>query len=279
MFHREEHFLARALIFGLSAILIALVAFWCTTVKQVDLESVRESLSVTIQVETAFFSLTLAGLAIVSAVLSRQSKRLERVRKHWLRVLVAAPHGVLDEIANIYQHKFQERNFFPPLYKYSKISHLRDAEINTYLPAIIRYCSATANGEDLTSLDDYARDLDSDPMLLFRISCAVFLAEAWDARLPTDPVAGLVRELRNLDRSEHIIILANNIYDSRLAASRGLPVFIFFTLSSIVVALVTLSTLSPTTYSRWLYGIAIFPFIVIVLFSGFYISQILKRYF
>ena len=277
MFHRDRKRLTGGFFFGFLALLAVLIARWWTTVSQVDLEAVRQTLSVTIQIETAFFALTIAGLAVVSNVLSSQSKRLERLRGQWLQILSAAPSGALEEITNIYRQKFQEQNSLPPNYKYPRISHLRDAEISTYLPAILAYRSAMANSNP--SLDGEARDLDADPMLLFRVSCAVLLSDAWDARLTTDPIFKLAKELKEMDRAEHVVILINNIYDSRLAASRGLPIFVFFTLSSIVIALVTLSTLSPATYSQWLYGIAILPFIVIVLFSGFYISQILKRYF
>lgn len=259
-------------------IFITCIYFWWIKSGQVDLDTARQTLSVVVQIEITIFALTIAGLAFVSNVLSNQSARLDRLAQRWLEILVKTNDVLLAQINSIYNAEYQDKRSLSSFYKYPDISHLEDWEIMKYLPAISEYRKA-AEANDFTNLHAEALDLNVDSMLFFRISCAVLFSEALRVQRDTNDIHELARKLKDLDHAENIIVLINNIYDSRLAASRGLPIFVFFTLAAIIIALATLSVLSQSTFNYYLYGIAILPIPVIMIFSGYYISQILRRYF
>lgn len=274
-------FLKKHITKGLNTLLViifvACALYWWKS-GHVDLDTARQTLSVLIQIEIAIFALTIAGLAFVSNVLTNQSARLDRLRKRWLGVLVQIDESALKEIDDVYQEGFVKYGKLPPTYKCARISHLSDRELIQYIPALIAYRKA-AQTKNFTDLTGDVLDLDSDSMLLFRISCAVLFSDVIEARRSTDLIAQLTRRLKDIDHAEDIIKLVNNLYETRLATSRGVPVFVFFTLASVIVALTVLSVLSATNFSQFLYGLALMPIVVILVFSGYYISQILRRYF
>lgn len=274
-------FLKKHLTIGLNVFLLLVVlacaVYWRKS-GPVDLDTARQTLSVLIQIEIALFALTIAALAFVSNVLANQSARLDRLRKRWVDVLVETDEGVLNQVQDLYQEKLQPEQKLPPTYKYPRVSHLKDRELIQYIPALINYRKAVATG-NFVDLDREVIDLDLDSVLLFRISCAVLFSEALEARLRSEPISKLVRRLGDIDHAEDLIKLVNNLYETRLAMSRGVPVFVFFTLAAIIFALTVLSVLSPSNFSQVLYGLAILPIVIILVFSGYYISQILRRYF
>jgi len=259
--------------------LIALIIFVSFNFHSADLESARRTISTLFTFQTMILVLSIAGLTMMSNIVSRHANVLNRVRISWLEILRETKPNVLEKIWYLYNKQLKKKgSTFSSEYRYQKVSHLKDMEIKRYLKALIKY-KKYLDSKKFIHNDPDIRELDTNTMLLFKISCGVLLSYACSTQIKDKEIVKLSAALREIDRAEGIVIAVNFISDYKQTARRGLPILYLISIFSIALSISTLSVLSPSNFNKLLYGVNLILFIPMIMMIGYYLDQVTRRYF
>jgi len=257
---------------------ISVVAFlyWLMMLPDTDVDTARCTLQALVTAEAALLGFTVAALAFAMNMTATQARGLESPKIDFLQELTPyAPK--LDELAEVYQERFNAMKSLPVDFKYQGMSHLTDEELLYYLSPFVSVAHR-ASRQKTTPQDPAISELESDTVQFFRIACGILLSPFCGSADASDSVVILSAKLRHMDVRYNIVRTANNLFDVRRAARRGMPLFVMFLVGSWLLSISTLSGLSGESLNVWPYAFAVGSAFVHATALAYYTDQLLSRY-